>query len=212
MIEELRLTILNRVINELFKEASDFIKKEIELTSKNKKLLTVGLCVSTSFLMHSLSNVTGVVSDIIGFFIISSFFGNLKVNNLKNEVEQVKFFYNYFNIEDEEIVDKVKRELTSDLRSDTFFTKEEINKVIDNGILNLNEEEIEMFSHIKFNDNQEQYLKELLNKKEKINVVNFLDLSMLEASQQNKKYVSVGGEGKTLKDIVYPNKKYKFMK
>lgn len=213
MMDELRITILNRVINELFQEADHLIKEGIKLTEKNKKMVTIGLSLSVAGLMHSfLSPVAAIALDVVNVFVMGGIFAGNNLNSLKSEVEKIKYFTEYFNIENEDIVYKIKTELTSDLRIGTYFTQNQVNKIIDNGILNLKKEEIEMFSQIRFNDDQEEYLKDLINKKEKINVINFLDLSLLEGSSQNKKYVNLGGKNKTLKEIIEPTKKYKLMK
>lgn len=213
MMDELRITILNRVINELFQEADHLIKEGIKLTEKNKKIVTLGLSLSVAGLMHSfLSPVAAIALDVVNVFVMGGVFAGNNLESIKNEVEKIKQFTEHFSIEKEDIVYKIKTEFTSDLRIGTYFTQNQVNKIIDNGILNLRKEEIEMFSQIRFNDDQEEYLKDLINKKEKINVINFLDLSLLEGSSQNKKYVNLGGKNKTLKEIMEPAKKYRLMK
>jgi len=163
--------------------------------------------------MHSfLSPVAAVALDAINIFVIGGLFAGTNMESLKNEVEKVRLFKEHFSMEKEDIVYKIKTEFTSDLRIGTYFTQNQVAKIIDNGILNLRKEEIEMFSQIRFNDDQEEYLKDLIAKKEKINVINFLDLSLLEGSHQNKKYVNLGGKNKTLKEIMEPPKRYKLMK
>lgn len=139
-------------------------------------------------------------------------FAGHNVNTLNAEVEKVKYFFDYFNSDKEDIVDTLKKEFTSELRIDTYFNGNQIKKIIDNGILNLKKEEIEIFSQIRFNDNQEEYLKNLISKNEKINVINVLDLSKIEASTKNKNYINLGGKNKTLKEIINPPKKFKSMR
>lgn len=212
-MEELRITILNRVIHELFQEADKLIKEGIKLTEKNKKMVTIGLSLSVSGLIHSFfSPTTAIALDFANVFITGGIMAGNNIENIRNEAEKVKFFFEEFNIEKEDICTTLRIELTSKLRSGTFFTKNEINVMIGNGILDLRSEEIEVFSKIRFNDNQENYLKEIIAKEEKINVINFFDLTMLEASAQNKKFVDVGGKNKTLKDIMSPTNKIRLMK
>jgi len=64
-----------------------------------------------------------------------------------------------------------------------------------------------LFSKVRFNDHQEEYLKTIISQKEKINVIHFLDLAMMEGSIKNQKYINLGGKNKTLKEIINPAKK-----
>lgn len=212
-MDELRITILNRVINELFQEADYLIKEGIKLTEKNKKMMTVGLTFSITGLIHAfVTPAAAVALDVVNIFLMAGVFAGHNVNTLNAEVEKVKYFFDYFNSDKEDIVDTLKKEFTSELRIDTYFNGNQIKKIIDNGILNLKKEEIEIFSQIRFNDNQEEYLKNLISKNEKINVINVLDLSKIEASTKNKNYINLGGKNKTLKEIINPPKKFKSMR
>lgn len=213
MMEELKSTILNRVITELFQEADKLIKEGVKLTHKNKKMIAAGLSLSIVGLAHSImSPATAVVWDCFNLMITAGSLSHTNVEIIKLEAEKVKGFFNHFNIETEDIVETLKLEFTSTLRVGTYFNTEEIKNIIEVGILNLRKEEIEAFSKIQFNDNQEKYLKTLISNNEKINVINFLDLTLLEGSSQNKKFVMLGGKNKTLKDIMQPPKKYQTMK
>ena len=213
MIDDLKETILNRIINELFQEADKLIKEGIKLTEKNKKVVTIGLSLSVAGLVHAFFPPGAAVAlDVVNVFLTS---GSLAGNNLeiiKKEAETVKHFFEHFNIEKEDIVHVLKNELTSDLRIGTYFSKDYMENMIEKGILDLKNEEIAIFSKLRFNDDQEKYLKNLISKNEKINVINFLDLTMLEGSIQNKKFVDLGGKNKTLKDIINPVKRIKLMK
>lgn len=213
MMEELELTILNRIINELFVEADKLIKEGIKLSGQNKKIITIGLSLSVSGLMHAfLSPVVAVSLDWVNLFITGGIMSGNNLDNVKEETEKVKNFFEFFNIEKEDICQTLKLEFMSKLRIETFFNKNTIDLLIGNGILNLKNEEIEVFSKIRFNDNQENYLKEIMSKNEKINVINFLDLAIMESSSQNKRFVDFGGKNKTLKDIMVPTNRIKLMK
>lgn len=213
MMEELKSTILNRVINELFQEADKLIKEGVKLTQKNKKMIAVGLSLSVAGLAHAImSPTTAVVWDCFNLLITGGSFSNTNMETIKLEAEKVKSFFTHFNVEKEDIAETLKLEFTSTLRVGTYFSTEEVTTIIETGILNLKKEEIEAFSTIQFNDNQEKYLKNLISNNEKINVINFLDLTLLEGSTQNKKFVMLGGKNKTLKDIMQPQKKVQLMK
>lgn len=213
MIEELKITILNRVISELFQEADKLIKEGLKLSSKNQKMVTVGLSLSVIGLMHAcIAPGAAIAFDVVTLFITGGAIAATDLGILKKETEKVKGFIEYFNIEKENICHVLKEELTSELRVDTYFSQEQINKIIDNGILNLSADEIDLFSKIQFNDEQEKYLKTLISNNEKINIINILDLTMIEGTIKNKRFVDLGGKNKTLKDIVLPTKTVKLMK
>lgn len=213
MMEELKSTILNRVIHELFQEADKLIKEGVKLTQKNKKMITIGLSMSVAGLAHAImSPATAIVWDCFNLMIMGASFTNTNMESVQLEVDKVKEFFTHFDVEKEDIVETLKEEFTSTLRVGTYFNTEEIQNIIEKGILNLRKEEIEAFAKIQFNDNQEKYLKALISTNEKINVMNFLDLSLLEGSIQNKKFVMLGGKNKTLQDIMQPQKKVQLMK
>lgn len=213
MIDDLKRTILNRVINELFQEADKLIKEGLKLTEKNKKIVTLGFSLSVAGLVHAFFPTGAAIAlDMVNIFLTGGSLAGNNIDLVKKEVDMVKKFFDHFNIEKEEIANILKTEFNSDLRIGTYFEKQYIDAMIGKGILDLKTEEIAIFSQIRFNDNQEQYLKNLISKNEKINVINFLDLTMLEASSQNNKFVNLGGKNKTLKEIVSPTKKIKLMK
>ena len=210
MFEELKETIINRVIGELFIEAEKLIKESIKLTEKNSKLITIGLSLSISGLFHALLSPAAAISlDVLNAFITTGIVTGRELEYSRIYADKIQNFLALFDIKNEDIYKILKKELASDLRVSTYFTQNQLDAILDKGILNLSEKEIELFSKIRFNDNQVKYLEKVIAKKEKINVINFLDLAMLDASEENKKFIQLGGKNKTLQEIVNPKKTLK---
>ncbi len=208
MLEELKETILKRVIGELFQEAEKMIKESVKLTEKNSKFVTLGLSLSVAGLCHALMGPLSAIGfDVLNGLITMGIMNGHNINSVSREVKQTKQFFDKFDEKKEDVFNVLKIEFTSDLRIGTYFTRKEIDLIVKKGILNLRENEIEMFSKVRFNDHQEDYLKNIISQKEKINVIHFLDLAMMEGSIKNKKYINLGGKNKTLREIINPAKK-----
>lgn len=213
MIDDLKVVILTRVINELFQKADNLIKKGIKIKQQNKTMINVGMTISLMGLTHFVCPPTvAVVMDSLTLLLTSQIIFKINREMLSEEVAVVKGFFDYFNVEKDDICQILKDELIATERYGSFFDETDIKDIIDTGILNLKDEEIETFSTIRFNDQQEQYLRKIIAADEKINVINFLDLCMLEGSAQNKKFINLGGKNKSLKEILNPEKKLKLMK
>lgn len=203
MIEVLKTTILERVISQLFKEADKLIAESISITKKNETSIAIGLSLSVCALSHVvLPNSGAFVMDFVNLLITSMAVTDNNAKNISKEANHVREFFNFFNIEKENICQILKNEFSSYSLEESYFEKATIKNIIDNKILALTDEEIELFSNTRFNDKQEKYLRELIGREQEINVINFLDIVMLEASVSNKKFIQLGGKNKTLKDIV----------
>lgn len=208
MLEELKETIVKRVIGELFQEAEKMIKESVKLTEKNNKFITLGLSLSVAGLCHAIMGpIASIGFDVLNGLITMGVMNGHNINTVSREVKKTEQFFEKFDEKKDDVFNVLKIEFTSDLRLGTYFTRREIDSIIKKGILNLRDNEIEMFSKVRFNDNQEEYLKNIISQKEKINVIHFLDLAMIEGSIKNQKYINLGGKNKTLQEIMNPTKK-----
>ena len=208
MLEELKETIVKRVIGELFQEAEKMIKESVKLTEKNNKFITLGLSLSVARLCHAIMGpIASIGFDVLNGLITMGVMNGHNINTVSREVKKTEQFFEKFDEKKDDVFNVLKIEFTSDLRLGTYFTRREIDSIIKKGILNLRDNEIEMFSKVRFNDNQEEYLKNIISQKEKINVIHFLDLAMIEGSIKNQKYINLGGKNKTLQEIMNPTKK-----